>query len=314
MKTFLATTASLAILSGAAFAAEPLISVDDLAGMMGDANLVILDVRSNMEMEADNPYAEGHIPGAVAANYRATPWRGSNNGVNYVLPPTEAIQATIQGLGIDNDDHVVIYANRVSPKALDLGAATRVYWTLQALGHDNVSILDGGYLAWVGAGNAVSTEAVTPEAGNFTAALQPGFQVQGYDVEAAMANAVELLDSRPAAQFMADAQLSYARWPGTIPTAVNIPAPSLASAEAGASFGDLSNMAERLAAVGIEPGETVYTFCNSGHHATVTWFVLSELMGYDAQLYDGSIYDWTQVRRMPTVIGATPEVSSNASQ
>ncbi len=29
-----------------------------------------------------------------------------------------------------------------------MGAATRIYWTFKVLGHDKMSILDGGWLGW----------------------------------------------------------------------------------------------------------------------------------------------------------------------
>jgi thiosulfate/3-mercaptopyruvate sulfurtransferase len=61
--------------------------------------------------------------------------------------------------------------------------------------------------------------------------------------------------------------------------------------------------------VGVEPGEEIYSFCYTGHQASVVWFVASELLGMDIKLYDGSMYDWTQVYKGPTVIGKNPEAS-----
>ena len=35
-------------------------------------------------------------------------------------------------------------------------------------------------------------------------------------------------------------------------------------------------------------------FCNTGHWATLDWFVMSELLGNkDARMYDGSMLEWT---------------------
>lgn len=305
MKTILASTAAAALLAGTAFAAEPLIGVADLQGMMGADNVVIIDVRSGLE-STDDAYDKGHIPGAVAANYQKAGWRGDQGAIHYMLPETAKIEALIQSLGVDAGDHVVVYAEGVSPKALDLGATTRVYWTFKALGHDNVSILDGGYAAWTAAGGEVSTAPVAPEAGTFTADLQADFLVNGDMVEAAIDSAVHLVDSRPAAHFLADEQPGYARNPGTIPTSVNIPAPSIVG-EGGVGYVDDVTLAARFAAVGVKDGDEVYSFCNTGHHATVVWFAASELLGLDFKLYDGSIYDWTQVRMGPTVIGQNPE-------
>jgi len=75
----------------------------------------------------------------------------------YQLPPTAKIAKLIGDLGIDDKTHVVIYHH--GKNALDMGSATRVYWTMKVLGHDNVSILNGGYLAYAAVkGNKTTNE------------------------------------------------------------------------------------------------------------------------------------------------------------
>ena len=40
--------------------------------------------------------------------------------------------------------------------------------------------------------------------------------------------------------------------------------------------------------------EDLFVFCNTGHWASLTWFVTSELLGHkNLRLYDGSLADWT---------------------
>jgi thiosulfate/3-mercaptopyruvate sulfurtransferase len=44
---------------------------------------------------------------------------------------------------------------------------------------------------------------------------------------------------------------------------------------------------------GIRPDREVITYCRSGHRATVVWFVLSQLLGYqNVRVYDGSWTEW----------------------
>ena len=41
-------------------------------------------------------------------------------------------------------------------------------------------------------------------------------------------------------------------------------------------------------------------FCNTGHWASVGWFVSSELLGNKkAKLYDGSMTEWTMLKGGP---------------
>ena len=63
-----------------------------------------------------------------------------------MLPPLEQISSLIGGLGIDNEDHVLLIPFGTSPSKM--GTATRVYWTFKVLGHDKVSILNGGMAAY----------------------------------------------------------------------------------------------------------------------------------------------------------------------
>ena len=45
---------------------------------------------------------------------------------------------------------------------------------------------------------------------------------------------------------------------------------------------------------GVPEKGSVITFCNTGHWASLNWFVMSELLGNkDARMYDGSMLEWT---------------------
>ena len=46
--------------------------------------------------------------------------------------------------------------------------------------------------------------------------------------------------------------------------------------------------------------EEIYSYCNTGHWASVNWFVISEVMGKDnVKLYDGSMVEWTNDPKRP---------------
>ena len=45
---------------------------------------------------------------------------------------------------------------------------------------------------------------------------------------------------------------------------------------------------------GISNQGSVIAYCNTGHWASLDWFVLSELLGnQNARMYDGSLLEWT---------------------
>ena len=67
-------------------------------------------------------------------------------GIAGMLPPVEQISNLIGSLGIGNQDHVVLIPYGTSSSKM--GTATRIYWTFKVLGHDKVSILNGGMAAY----------------------------------------------------------------------------------------------------------------------------------------------------------------------
>jgi 3-mercaptopyruvate sulfurtransferase SseA len=45
----------------------------------------------------------------------------------------------------------------------------------------------------------------------------------------------------------------------------------------------------------IDVSQPIITYCDTGQHSSLTWFVLSELLGNPAvRLYDGSMHEWTR--------------------
>ncbi len=59
-------------------------------------------------------------------------------------------------------------------------------------------------------------------------------------------------------------------------------------------FRDKATLEKIFASRGVPTSGEVVTFCNTGHWASIDWFVLSELLGNaDARMYDGSMVEWT---------------------
>ncbi|CAO3375149.1 sulfurtransferase [Azospirillum argentinense] len=261
---------------------RPLVDSAWLKGALDRPDLVVLDVRT--------PPSGGFIPGSIHSDYAKAGWRATVDGVPGLLPETAVLEGLIGGLGIGNGDHVVLVASGLS--AADMGNATRLYWTFKTLGHDRVSVLDGGFAAWSDAGLPVVTAAATRPAATFTAAPREDLRAPLPVVAAAVADgSVPLLDSRSTEQFEGKAKSPQARVPGTLPGAVLIENGAFYSA---AEKRFLPADAVKALADGAGTGESTITFCNTGHLASVSWFALSELAGIGGvRLYDGSMSEWT---------------------
>ncbi|SOB94915.1 sulfurtransferase [Thalassospira xiamenensis] len=290
----LSAAAAVAIVFGGAAAQaerlteKPLVDAAWLSDNLENPSLVVVDIRSLTK--EGSPYDAGHIPGAVFAPYGKFGWRAKVGDVVGQLPPVDVISARIGSLGIDNDKQVVVVP--AGQNSSDFGSATRVYWTFKVLGHDAVTILDGGQRAWEAAGNPVSNEAVAPQAVAFNANFRPELLATADDVAKARENGVALVDARPVSQYKGESKSGVVARAGAIPGAVNISQSEFYNDQQGAFVA--SDVIEGLVEnAGVAKDGAEITYCNTGHWASVAWFGLSEVMGNkNTRMYDGSMTEW----------------------
>lgn len=288
-----------------AAAADPLVSIDWLKSNLGKPGIVLLDVTSGGgRSRAD--FAAAHIPGAVYTDYAKAGWREKNaEGVNSMLPPPDKIEKLIGAQGIDNATHVVLIP--MGKNAQDTGAATRLYWTFKVLGHDDVSILDGGYVGWMAdvdketkkPVNPLETGETAPAAKVFKANVRQDMIATRKDVEAALVDKEPLVDNRPNDFFLGISKSKDAKVGGTLPGAINLPEAWL-TINNGGKFRSKEQLAKLYQAAGVATSGKQINFCNTGHWASLGWFVSSEIMGNkQARMYDGSMAEWTRDDKAP---------------
>lgn len=299
MRRTLIALALTAAASPALADTTPLVSTDWLNQRLDADDLVVLDIRNRIDGGSLDTFAAGHIPGSVHSDYIAAGWRGPDGN----LPEIVGLERLIGGLGIDNDDHVVVVPAGVSSS--DFGSAARIYWTFRVLGHDRVSILDGGLGAWIDAGLALGTGLPTVEPSRFTADFRPELVATSAEVEAALGNGTQLVDARPSPQFEGLAAHPAAGRAGTLPGAVNLQQQTLLDAAGRHTVtADTVSLLLESAGGATARAEEQIAFCNTGHWASVAWFALSEIAGFDnVSLYDGSMVEWSGDQSRPVVQG-----------
>lgn len=267
--------------------AQPLVEPDWLGTHLRDRNLVVLDIRGG------TAYAAGHIAGAVNADYEHAGWRAVlPDGSGGALPPVDHISVIIGQLGVGDGDHAVIVAD-------DFGAAARVYWTFRVLGHDSVSILDGGTSVWRTAGLPMATEASLPRQATFTPHYNDALRADLPMVSATLASgSATLLDARPASQWLGQTKTAAVARFGHLPNATWIDQSSALQPD-----GRLKPAAELAVLFDtVAAGKPVVAYCNTGHLAATDWFVLSEILHHpDVRLYDASLSQWTHDPARPMV-------------
>ncbi|MEQ6918099.1 sulfurtransferase [Halomonas aquatica] len=294
----------LGLLAGAAQASaadvDPLVEAGWLVERLGSEDLVVLDVRSGIDDGGDrSSFDASHIPGSVYSSYTDAGWREARDGVAGLLPSLSSLEQLIGGLGIDNDDTMVIVP--AGTGATDFGSAARVYWTFKVLGHEEVAILDGGFAGWQAQGHEVASGAtVQPEAADFQGELDETLIATTEEVQAARESQAQLVDARPADYFRGENQSPAAAAPGTIPGARNLPYHRLLTQRQQAWYLDTAVLGSRINEAELDGEAPTVAFCNTGHWAATDWFVLSEIAGFDnVSLYDGSMAEWTRDKSLP---------------
>ncbi len=281
-------------LAGSALAATPLVDAAWAKANAGKPGVVFID----FQPAAD--FMRGHIPGAVNSNFAKDGWREERaaDKVPDMLAEPNKLAELIGKLGIDNDTHVVMVPPGLN--STDMGIGTRIYWTFKVLGHDKVSLLDGGMASYPkDKANPLETGApkITPK--TFKVSLRKEMLVTAEDVKKAKAAGIPLVDNRPEDQFVGINRHPKATASGTLEGAKNLPNAWLTVNGQG-EFRKKPELEKLYKVAGVSTSGEQINFCNTGHWASVGWFVSSELMGNkNAKMYDGSMTEWTITKAGP---------------
>jgi thiosulfate/3-mercaptopyruvate sulfurtransferase len=137
---------------------RPLLTAQEAAALVGEATF--LDARA--EPHANQAFAVAHVCGALRADLEAdlSARRDPIEGGRHPLPAMQEWRARLGSWGIGPSTPVVIYDASGGGMA-----AARAWWMLRAIGHERVSVVDGGWQALQAAGVCIERgEARAPAA------------------------------------------------------------------------------------------------------------------------------------------------------
>jgi thiosulfate/3-mercaptopyruvate sulfurtransferase len=212
--------------------------------------------------------------------------------VNRDIVSKAQFEKLARAAGINKDTQVVLYGDKNN------WFAAWGVWIFKTYGHKSISILNGGRDKWVKDGRALNAAVPTFGAGNFVAtAANTGLRALLGDVVKIAKKedkTTKLVDIRSADEFngkiFAPAGFQeLAIRAGHIPGAQNVPWTTAVSPDG--TFRPAADLKVIYDKVGINGKKKVIVYCRIGERAAHTWFVLSEILGYEVRLYDGS---WTE--------------------
>ena len=279
---------------------RPLASVEELANHLDDPDVVVVDVRWVLGQPGEGraKYDAGHIPGAIYLDTDVD-LVGPEGPGRHPLPDPAVFAQRLAAAGIGDETFVVAYD--------DVGGwvAARLWWMLDDLGHEGVTVLDGGWQAWTAAEQTTEVSEPEPPAQPASLTLAPAWRkVIDRDALKPRLGEVVLLDARAGERYRGEIE-RIDPVAGHIPTAKS--APTAGNIGPDMRFLEPEELRMRFEGLGcFAPGGTV-TSCGSGVSACHNALAMRIAGLPDPLLYAGSFSDWSRSGEV-VAVGAVPGV------
>lgn len=228
-------------------------------------------------------YTHGHVPGALHLEYKdivtaEPPAMG-------LLPDVDKLQDIVEGLGLTPDTHVVVYDDEGG------GKAARLLWTLDCIGHQRLSLLNGGIHAWSNEGYPLQQQGNSRNRSHYPITLNDKpIATREFIQSHLQDDSVALLDTRSTAEY--SGVKKFALHGGHIPGAVNMDWVMMLDQDNNLKLRPEPALRDTLENRGITPDKTIVSYCQTNHRSALVYYVL-KMLGYpDIKAYPGSWSDW----------------------
>ncbi|WP_435020964.1 sulfurtransferase [Tundrisphaera sp. TA3] len=276
---------------------EVLVSADWVQEHLNDPKVRIVESDEDVLL-----YDMGHIPGAVKID-----WQGDLQDQlvrDYI--DAEKFASICARAGITDSTTVVFYGDKSN------WWACYAFWAFKLFGHKDCRVMNGGRKLWMDEKRPTTTEVPNypPTIYNVGASAEATIRAFRDDALAHSKGGLPLLDVRSPKEFTGE-RTHMEEYPqegtlrgGHIPGAVSVP-----WARAVNEDGTFKTAGELKAIyqgeVGLNPSDDIIAYCRIGERSSLTWFVLTYLLGYEkVRNYDGSWCEWGNLVRAPIAKGA----------
>lgn len=261
------------------------ISAAELQSNLNADNLLILDLSS-----AEH-YAAGHIPGAIHLD-PARLLRGEGPVPN--LMPTETqLSQLCSELGLSSSTQVVAYDDQKGPWA------GRLAWTLNAIGHNRVSVLDGQLAAWTAADLPLETSPNQPQPTDIQVQVQAGLQLSAEQIlDELEQSALQVWDARSKEEYLGEKVINAQRG-GHIPGAQLLEWTDLLQPGDIPLLKTKAEIRQLLQSAGLEIERPIVTHCQTHRRSGLTWLAGTWAGCTQLSCYDGSWFEWGNRPELP---------------
>ncbi|MCY3691692.1 MAG: sulfurtransferase [Chloroflexota bacterium] len=270
---------------------ESLVSTQWVADHGSDGNVRLVEV--DVDTSA---YEQGHIAGAVSFNWQS---QLQDNVVRDIVSRSE-MEALLSGAGISPDTTVILYGDNNN------WFAAWAFWQLRYYGHADVRLMNGGRALWLAEGRPVTTDAPSHAATSYSISAENTDlrALRDYVLQAVNSGSHALVDVRSPDEFSGalnappNVPQEGSQRNGHIPGAANIPWGQAVNEDG--TFKSADELSALYGGKGVDGSRETIAYCRIGERSSHTWFVLSQLLGYDnVRNYDGSWTEWGSIVGAP---------------
>lgn len=271
-----------------------LIEAEQIVPFLGHELLRIVD------LSRSSVYEQLHIPHAI--HLKPQLLVRQEEQASGLLPDEAGLNRLVEYLNISPDHHVVVYDD-------EGGAwAGRLIWNLHCLGFKNVSLLNGGIHAWLGAGYPTSSEleniAKVESLVKVNLEHLDQYRIEYLELlEKVNQQSIQLWDCRTDDEYTG--QRLAARRGGHIPNAIHFEWSSAINRQNHLKLHPLERTQQRLEQLGFQLDQAVVVYCQS-HHRSGLAYIVGRLLGWNIQAYDGAWSEWGNRLDSPIITGESP--------
>jgi thiosulfate/3-mercaptopyruvate sulfurtransferase len=248
-----------------------------------------------VDCSKSDAYERAHIPEAIHImnDYWLKDPENETNPRGIHLMSPQSLVSVMSEIGIADDRLVVAYDDNSGR------ASARLWWVLTYLGHPEVSVLNGGWHAWVDERRPVSYTRPQNQSGKYTPHVKSEWLATREDViEALRDGGTQIVDARSIAEWSGEDSHDNTR-AGHIPGAIHLEWNSLMSAGPPWRFRPVPELRLLVREAGVDPEKPMITYCQGGVRASHVAFTLSAMGFKQVKVYDGSMREWANNATLP---------------
>jgi thiosulfate/3-mercaptopyruvate sulfurtransferase len=211
--------------------------------------------------------------------------------------PPEALAIMLGEMGITNATTVIIYADEVDYRAPYL------FWALDYIGHESMSILEGGFGKWQLEGRRVTKKypAIEPVTYELPEKLREEVRATLDQVKEAIKRPdAVLIDVRPPDLY--SGEKGFWKRNGHIQGAINRFWHE--DLKEDGFWKDRIQLAGEYEELGVIPETNIIVSCGQGQMSALTYFTLKYILAYpNVANYDGGFSEWSVIPDLPVETG-----------